>query len=213
MTTETTATVATTIDQQPITRALTILDPYSYLVVAGWKPIENRTWIPRGPDGESPFRGRIAIHTSKSPKLFRDHDLLDGILDIDPQDRIAAAMDDDRIREDGRHLFHLGYIVGSVEVVDVVTLPGLEIPVKDLLAILAKQPTPSSFAATIPQERWVESNVLFILRNPRRYRRAIPAGGKQGLWRLNEHQRKMIIDAERDLIPQDDPGCPAERAG
>lgn len=194
----------------PITRALTILDPLAYLIVSGFKSVENRTWAPRNRDG-SPFRGRVAIHTSKSTKLFRDADLLDEIIDTDPLGRIADAMDDDRVREDGRHLFHLGHIIGSVEIVEAISLPSGGIELDALREILRALPTPTGFAADIPEENWVQGGTMLILRNAKRYRRAIPAAGKLNMWYLTESHRRMVAAAETDTIPQDDPGCPAER--
>lgn len=194
----------------PITRALTIFDPFAYLIVSSFKSIENRTWAPRNRDG-TPFRGRVAIHTSKSTKLFRDADLLDEIIDTDPLGRIADAMDDDRIKEDGRHLFHLGHIIGSVEIVDAIILPRDGIELDALRGTLRTLPAPTGFAASIPEENWVQGGTLFVLRNAKRYRRAIPAAGKLNMWYLNGLQRRLVAAAENDTIPQDDPGYPAER--
>lgn len=40
-------------------KALTLRQPWAWLVIHGWKNIENRTWNTR-------FRGRFWVHTSKA---------------------------------------------------------------------------------------------------------------------------------------------------
>lgn len=47
-------------------KALSIRQPWAYLIVAGYKDVENRTW-------NTNFRGRIYVHAGKSP------DNLDGV--------------------------------------------------------------------------------------------------------------------------------------
>jgi hypothetical protein len=43
----------------PIMKALSIRQPWAWLIVNGYKDIENRTWPTR-------FRGRVLIHASKA---------------------------------------------------------------------------------------------------------------------------------------------------
>jgi hypothetical protein len=43
-------------------KALSVRQPYASLIVAGIKAIENRSWAPK-------YRGRLAIHASKSMRL------------------------------------------------------------------------------------------------------------------------------------------------
>lgn len=39
-------------------KALSIRQPWAWLIVHGWKPVENRSWPTR-------FRGRVLVHASK----------------------------------------------------------------------------------------------------------------------------------------------------
>ena len=42
-----------------ITKAITIRQPFAWLIVQGIKPVENRSW-------ETKFRGPLAIHSAKA---------------------------------------------------------------------------------------------------------------------------------------------------
>lgn len=197
-----------------ITRALTILEPFAWSIVASVKSIENRSQTPRDAQG-NPYRGRIAIHASKSLRALRDESAIDYLLNADPLDRIESVMNDERIG-DGRNLLHPGYIVGSVEIVDTIVMPGQSATADEIREAIESRaddyPPLQGLAADIPEENWVQSKVLIMLRNPRRYRRPFRASGKLHLWGLSQTQRRAIAEAENDLIDIDDPGAPAERA-
>ncbi len=75
-------------------KALSIMQPWAWLIVAGHKDIENRTWSTR-------FRGRVLIHAGKRV----DGDARDW--DWPDIERPAA--------------FDLGGIVGEADIVDCVT--------------------------------------------------------------------------------------------
>jgi ASCH domain len=77
-------------------RALTIKQPWAHLIIHGGKDIENRSW-------NTKLRGRFFVHAA----LVDDHDAMSSFLDFYPQFK-----DQDLIR---------GAIIGSVEIVDVMT--------------------------------------------------------------------------------------------
>lgn len=81
-------------------KALSIMQPWAWLITAGHKDIENRNWQPKNPGLR--FRGRFLIHAGLKfdfdPNMDWDWD------DITPD---LAAM-------------HTGGIVGEAEIVDVV---------------------------------------------------------------------------------------------
>lgn len=77
-------------------KAITILQPYAWLIVAGVKDVENRTW-------RTNYRGPLLIHAGK-----RLHST--SIEAIETQMRIAIPRDK----------LNLGGIVGCVDLVDVV---------------------------------------------------------------------------------------------
>ena len=82
-------------------RALTLRQPWAWLVICGPKNIENRRWNTR-------FRGRVYIHTSKVHSR---------------QDYDAAALVCGEMGVElppyGNSAYQLGGIIGSVDIVDV----------------------------------------------------------------------------------------------
>ena len=84
-------------------KALTLRPSWAWLVVNGYKDIENRSWATR-------LRGRIWIHASSSPVTHAEYE---DFVDICRERRIKKFP----ARED----FQTGGIVGSAEIVDCVT--------------------------------------------------------------------------------------------
>src|SRR5256885_16745865 len=84
-------------------RALSIRQPWAWLVVSGHKDIENRTWPTK-------FRGKILVHASSHRVTRAEYDYF---LNVCRRQRIAGFPRLDR--------FKTGGIVGSVEIVDCVT--------------------------------------------------------------------------------------------
>lgn len=175
-----------------IDRCLSVLDPFAYAVVT-FKSIENRTWA-------TPFRGRIAIHTSLSLAALENQANESFLLDAHP--RITAAFDDERI-DDEHPLFQLGCIVGSVEVVDCVPFdPATQDP-DEIFANYVN----SHLAPEIPHGMWADGPVCWVLASPRRYRVPIKTKGRLNLWQLTPELAAAVAAAETDLLT--DPGEPA----
>ncbi|MBO4965935.1 MAG: ASCH domain-containing protein [Muribaculaceae bacterium] len=84
-------------------KALTIKQPWADLIIAGVKDIENRRW-------KTSYRGRVLIHTSKSPCSRGD-------LDAYPLSALSENINLDKYAP-GR--FTNGAIIGSVDIVDCV---------------------------------------------------------------------------------------------
>jgi hypothetical protein len=84
-------------------KALTLRPSWAWLVVNGYKDIENRSWATR-------LRGRIWIHASSSPVTRAEYKNFNAICRYRRIRKFPA-------RED----FQTGGIVGSVEIVDCVT--------------------------------------------------------------------------------------------
>jgi hypothetical protein len=84
----------------PITRALTICEPFAWAVAAGLKPVENRS-------RPQSYRGRIAIHAGKNGQYMTD-DIEEFLIEADPRCRAALETVD---------LFAFGYIIGSADLV------------------------------------------------------------------------------------------------
>lgn len=84
-------------------KALTLRPSWAWLVVNGYKDIENRSWATR-------LRGRIWIHASSSPVTRAEYENFIAICRYRRIKQIPA-----------REAFQTGGIVGSVEIVDCVT--------------------------------------------------------------------------------------------
>jgi len=84
--------------------ALSIRQPWAWMIVHGWKDVENRDWPTR-------FRGRFLVHASKG--MTRD--------EYDEGQLLARAIRGmDAILPRAAEL-HRGGIIGSVELVDCLT--------------------------------------------------------------------------------------------
>lgn len=77
--------------------ALSVNQPWAHLIIAGVKPVENRTWV-------TPHRGLLYIHASKRWD----------------RNAIAEIWEWQRVRIDPARLL-FGGIIGVVELYDIVT--------------------------------------------------------------------------------------------
>jgi len=82
-------------------KAITIKNPWSYLIAIGLKNVENRSW-------RTNFRGKVLIHVSK-PKNFK-------INLTDEQMKIAMIPLTDKATS--KNGFETGAIIGEVDIVD-----------------------------------------------------------------------------------------------
>lgn len=88
-------------------RALSIRQPWSDAIMAGWKTVENRTW-------DTTFRGTLAVHTGLTPaRLPHSFGGPKGALDylsmLERQLAMAESAPGDRLT---------GYVLGTVRLVD-----------------------------------------------------------------------------------------------
>jgi hypothetical protein len=111
-------------------KALSVKQPYAQAIIAGLKDVENRTWAPRE-------LGRIYIHSSKIPATNYDP------IQFSSMDLNSLAC---------------GYIIGSVDIIDVVT---------DYKSPWA-----------------IPGNYHWILENPMPLKHPIPHKGKLHLWQI-----------------------------
>lgn len=123
-------------------RALSVRQPWVYAIFHLGKDIENRSWRSDNPGIK--FRGPVCIHASSG--LGRDEyaDAVDSIACMSGGKAVAPARDLPR-----------GCIVGTVDIVDVVT----------------DSPSP-----------WFVGRVGLVLRNPILLDKPIPAGGQLGFF-------------------------------
>lgn len=89
---------------QPV---LTVLQPYAWAIISGGKDVENRAWSTK-------FRGRLYIHAGKAPDD-------DGTIDRMVREAAEEGGEPARIRARYERERVFGQVIGSVEVVDIVT--------------------------------------------------------------------------------------------
>lgn len=90
----------------PIYKALSVRQPYAYLLVAGIKTCENRTWA-------TPHRGTLVIHAGAKPMTEADWQWL--------AELYREAGESPPARDD--MLLRPGGIVGAVYLADIVSQP------------------------------------------------------------------------------------------
>lgn len=84
-------------------KALSIRQPWAWLIVRGGKDIENRTW-------HTKFRGRFLVHASQGMTIKEWVDAVDFCIDQDLHDTPFDMPSMDQLQRGG--------IIGSVELVD-----------------------------------------------------------------------------------------------
>lgn len=86
-------------------KVLTEKQPWGFLICAGIKPIENRTW-------KTNYRGRVLIHAGKSR--------MGSLFDCLTKEQLELVNDKLGYNYDFEKTFIKGAIIGSVEIVDCV---------------------------------------------------------------------------------------------
>lgn len=131
-------------------KALSILQPWSLLIVSGEKTVENRSW-------STPYRGEILIHAGKSRRLLAPFDDSRGEVSVDDlvDSRITDALfaaDDDPF-----NAMAFGAIVGKATIVNCT----------DRMSAIARE-----------DRTFAEGPWCWILRDPVRFKEPIPYRGQ-----------------------------------
>lgn len=187
----------------PIERALTICEPYAWLVSSGVKIIENRTWRP---PADLPLPHRIAVHAGTSQRYIDPYkgdglDTAEFLMGLHPE--IANVISD---KEDGgkyeesdyqegrRQLFTLGAIIGSVEIIGCVDF---DPTTQDPDDVFLPSRLPGLFPE-IPPGMFAEGPHCWLLASAHRYRQPIYCPGRLNLWKLSPAQQAAVAAAEAD---------------
>lgn len=138
--------------------ALSIRQPWAWLIIHGHKPLENRTWATK-------FRGRIAVHAAKGMSR-REYDEARAFAEARGVTIPPFEMFADGFHESPQHSIttRRGSVIGSVDFVDVVF--SLE---------EAKQKQ---------VDRWYTGQIGFVLKEPRIAPEWIPVRGALGFFRV-----------------------------
>lgn len=147
-------------------KAITVKQPWASLIVEGIKDIENRTWPTK-------FRGRVLIHAGANPVKFN---ALGDILTFQQFDILKGNVSPFIGN-------YLGAIIGSVEIVDCVINHHSIWAEKSNLYQLAPEETSEDYPD--PIYNWV-------LANPIKFDKPIPAKGKLSFWEFADEQLPEI---------------------
>lgn len=155
--------------------AISIRQPWAWLVACGFKQIENRSRPTR-------FRGRVAIHASSSSANMSP-DMLDEILAIDSDDNVL--WDASCVKEDAKNVvFAAGAIIGSVEIYDCVEIDDLN-------------PSDIENKYNVDQLEFASGPYCYLLRNAKRYKSPIKLSGKVSIpWAIPESIVKSVADLD-----------------
>lgn len=137
-------------------RVLSVAQPFAALIVAGIKPVENRSWA-------TPYRGQICVHASQS-RRWLTAETRAWLADIADDDlKLADWLADHWPAGRSPKSLSISAIVGRVEVVDC----------REAEAVRLAELTP-----------WhALDGFAWRLANPARFNTPIPCGGKLNLWK------------------------------
>ena len=170
-----------------IDRAISIHQPWAWLIARGYKVVENRSW-------KTNFRGPLLIQASSSEREITEEN--EQIL-LESHPHIVNDLDSDL------RLF-FGAAIGVVDIVGCISLgesDDFDEACKaqgygDWLARVTKLlPLPAGFFADGP--------FCFLLENPRMFAKPFWMSGKLNIFTLNDVEKAQTTDALRSL------GCPA----
>ena len=137
-----------------ITHAISIRQPWAWLVAAGWQDIENRTW-------HTNYRGAIAIHASKEADedVYHPVELLRATLWAEYGTNQSSEYDHNlgRFYEETGDLRNFGAIIGVATVIGCVHEH---------------------------ESLWFTGPHGFVMNNPELFDESVPWRGQLGIWEL-----------------------------
>lgn len=173
-----------------IERALTIQEPFCWLIANGYKLAECRSVaFPK----TLPRPSWVAIHASLSTDSLHDIDLLESVADLSPD--IYATLDDPRWKFGGDQAFGLSQIVGAMRVVDSVNGATATDAEMDRIAEAYEHRSERCVTDVDPAEFLSVDHHNWIIDDVYRFHRPIVCVGKLGVWSL-EPALKALVNAE-----------------
>lgn len=146
-------------NKNKIMKVLTEKQPWGFLICAGIKPIENRTW-------KTNYRGRVLIHAGKSR--------MGSLFDCLTKEQLELVNDKLGYNYDFEKTFTKGAIIGSVEIVDcVINHPSIWAE-KEALEDWTSKNIPGKYSK--PVYNWVLANPI-LFDKP-----ILNVKGKLGFW-------------------------------
>lgn len=174
-------------------RCLSVCEPWAWAIVAGFKPIENRSWA-------TSFRGRIAIHASTSTRHYTEEN--DSFLcSIEP---VLNVLNSKAAVAETHEAFNFGAIVGTVDVAGCIDLATADINGHDEFVAYCRRHfgdwhDRNLKAHGIEPEVWAGDEVLWLLDNALQFARPIAAKGALNLWPLVNRKDDLLAVVEREI--------------
>lgn len=169
------------------TQAISIRQPWAWAIINGLRPVELRTW-------STNFRGTIAIHAGQSRSDMTDvvesylrnlHPIInEAIMAADPD--AEAGIGSYPVIRGGRPVnptsqFHFGAIVGTVDIVDCLTIE------EAFAMVEVPNRADGSPAARIHPMDWVDEDAtgyVWLVQNAVKFANPIEARGKLSLFAM-----------------------------
>ena len=168
-------------------QAISIRQPWAWAIINGFRPVELRTWATN-------FRGTIAVHASQSRSDMTDmvesylrnlHPMIDNAIMSSDADAEAGIGSYPVIRG-GRPVnptsqFHFGAIVGTVDIVDCLTIE------EAFAMVEVPNRADGSPAARIHPMDWVDEDAtgyVWLVQNAVKFANPIEARGKLSLFAM-----------------------------
>jgi hypothetical protein len=190
-----------------IERALTIQEPYCWLISNGYKLTECRSVaFPK----TLPRPSWVAIHASLSTDSLHDRDLLEYVANISPE--VLEILNDPRWKYGGDQAFTLSQIVGAMRVVD--SIHGECPSQEEIDRVKAAYDARSERCRTDvdPFEFLSDEHHNWIIDDVYRFHRPIVCVGKLGVWSL-EPALKTIVNQQFNYAVKNGPLNRAEPLG
>jgi len=182
-----------------IDRALTIQEPYCWLISNGYKLAECRSVaFPK----TLPKPCWVAIHASLSLESIRDTDLLEYVADLSPD--IVNILDDPRWKWGGDQAFGASQIVGAMRIVDSVNGETATAEEMDRIAQAYEHRSERCVTDVDPTEFLSRDHHNWIIDDVYRFHRPIVCVGKLGVWSL-EPALKALVNQHFDYAVKNGP--------
>lgn len=166
-----------------LTHALSIREPYAWLLASGFKLAEIRS-VPFPKKFTAPTW--IAIHASLSRDELSDLDLADYLLNLDPE--LAAILDDEKWADKRNRLFGCSEIIGAMRVNRSLKwdLDDDEAPEWATWADIAVQRSERCQTGIDPAEFLDDEQHNWIIDDVVRFEQPIVCVGRLGVWPLGD---------------------------
>lgn len=182
-----------------ITHALSVQEPYAWLMVDGFKTNENRS---RAFPGTHELPKWIAIHASTN-SLAGDYDLIEDICSLSKT--LDTILDDKKWDDDKNWLFCYAEIIGAVKVVDSIWVAEKDceesIENAGRWGDIVRESTDKGrpFESDVDPMSWFSPGTHhWVLADRVRFRTTIRCRGRLGVWPMPPELQRMVHQSMKE---------------